>query len=94
LPSVSIEPALSNTVDTHLSRLRWHCRRGMKELDVVLTRYLEVDYPQASASERRAFESLLEMQDPDLYCYLVGRAALPEDPETAHVLKKLAQHRH
>ena len=61
---------------------------------MVLTRYLEVDYPQAPAGERLAFENLLEMQDPDLYYYLVGRTALPEDAQTAHVLKKLAQHRH
>ncbi len=85
---------MSDAPDPNLSRLRWRCRRGMKELDVVLTRYLEVDYPLAAASERRAFESLLELQDPDLYYYLVGRTALPEDAQIAHVLKKLAQHRH
>ena len=85
---------MSDAPDPNLSRLRWRCRRGMKELDVVLTRYLEVDYPLAPASERLAFENLLELQDPDLYYYLVGRTALPEDADTAYVLKKLAQHRH
>jgi antitoxin CptB len=29
---------------TELSRLRWLCRRGMKELDVVMSRYLEQHY--------------------------------------------------
>lgn len=66
----------------------------MKELDVVLNRYLEHDYPGAGLDERKAFESLLELQDPDLYSYLIGRLALPEDPETAHVLTKLTRHRH
>jgi antitoxin CptB len=85
---------LSEGADPHLSRLRWRCRRGMKELDVVLTRYLEHDYPGAGAVERKAFEDLLELQDPDLYSYLIGRVPLPGDPETAHVLTKLARHRH
>jgi len=77
----------------HLSRLRWHCRRGMRELDVVLARYLEDVYPQASDAERRAFEALLDLQDPDLMSFLVGRSAPPADPEMAHVLKVFAQYR-
>lgn len=56
-----------------LSRLRWLCRRGMKELDLVMTRYLELRYAQASSREQQDFESLLAMQDPDLYALLMGR---------------------
>ena len=84
---------MSHGPDPHLSRLRWRCRRGMRELDVVLARYLEGDYSQATAAERRAFEALLEMQDPDLFGFLIGRTALPADPDMAHVLKVLAHHR-
>lgn len=65
----------------------------MRELDVVLARYLEHDYPAATQAERRAFEALLELQDPDLFGHLVGRLALPSDPDLAHVLELLARHR-
>ena len=41
-------------------RLRWQCRRGMRELDVVLERWLEARYPSAPEPERRAFRTLLE----------------------------------
>ena len=58
-----------------LSRLRWLCRRGMKELDVVLTRYLEERYASASPAERSCFGRLLEMPDPELYALLLGRGA-------------------
>ena len=58
---------------TELSRLRWLCRRGMKELDVVLTRYLDNFYTDASQDEQHSFNSLLEMPDPDLFALLVGR---------------------
>jgi antitoxin CptB len=37
---------------TELSRLRWLCRRGMKELDVVMSRYLEQHYATASGAEQ------------------------------------------
>jgi antitoxin CptB len=58
---------------SELSRLRWLCRRGMKELDVVLSAYLERHYETASADEQRQFKRLLDMPDPDLYRLLLGR---------------------
>ena len=70
------------------ARLRWSCRRGMRELDVVLQRYLEHSYPAASALEQHAFEALLELQDPQLFAYLLGSEA-PSDPQLAHVVARL-----
>ncbi len=55
------------------SRLRWLCRRGMKELDVVMTTYLESNYAIASEAEKAGFKELLEMPDPDLYALLLGK---------------------
>jgi antitoxin CptB len=67
-----------------VAKLKWRCRRGMRELDVVLLRYLEEDYPQATESDRRAFAQLLELQDPDIFRYLVG-----QDPESAGALRNV-----
>ena len=49
-----------------LSQLRWHCRRGVKELDVVLTNYLEKHYLHASNEVQEAFKALLKIEDPIL----------------------------
>jgi antitoxin CptB len=72
-----------------IARLRWRCRRGMRELDVVLQRYLESRYPWAPAAEQQAFESLLELQDPQLFAYVLGSDA-PIDPELTNVIARLA----
>jgi antitoxin CptB len=61
----------------------------MRELDVVLQRYLDTHYLQASERERRAFEALLEQQDPELLGFLMGRAQ-PSDPDQAHVVVRLS----
>jgi len=53
-------------------RLRWQCKRGMRELDELLARYLDSTYTQAPESEKLAFRSLLEVPDPDLIGYLLG----------------------
>jgi antitoxin CptB len=52
-------------------KLKWHCRRGMKELDVLLTQYLEQNYDKASKKEQQAFENLLKLSDNDLYALLI-----------------------
>jgi antitoxin CptB len=71
-----------------VARLRWRCRRGMKELDLVLLRYLEQDYPLASAADRDAFARILELQDPDLFGYLVGRDS-PAEASLRHVVARI-----
>jgi antitoxin CptB len=59
-------------------RLRWRCRRGMKELDILLTRYLDERYGTAPAAEQEAFRGLLEIQDPVIYAYCLGSEPPPE----------------
>ena len=64
---------------SELSRLRWLCRRGMKELDVVMTQYLDARYEIASEVEKESFKHLLDMQDPDLYALLLGQEICPNN---------------
>ncbi|HZO22987.1 MAG TPA: succinate dehydrogenase assembly factor 2 [Steroidobacteraceae bacterium] len=59
-------------------RMLWRCRRGMKELDVLLERYVHLHLPGASSKERRAFARLLELPDPLLADYLFGHDLPPE----------------
>ncbi len=61
-----------------LGRLRWRCRRGMKELDLLLTRYMDQRYGVAPAQEQEAFRGLLETQDPVIYAYCLGSERAPE----------------
>ena len=71
-----------------LGRLLWRCRRGMKELDLLLERFGRRSLPAASPRERRAFEGLLELPDPVLAGYLLG-GVTPEDPQTAHLVMRI-----
>lgn len=54
------------------NKLRWRCRRGTLELDLLLERYLESRYRSADAEEKQAFLQLLELEDNDLLRYLMG----------------------
>ena len=72
-------------MDEQIGKLRWRCRRGMKELDLLTLAYLDRHYPTAPAEEQQAFAELLELQDPLLMSYMVGRET-PADATTAKVV--------
>ena len=72
-------------MDEQIGKLRWHCRRGMKELDLLTLGYLEQHYPAAPAEDQRAFADLLELQDPQLMSYMVGRET-PTDAATRRIV--------
>lgn len=58
--------------------LHWRMRRGMKELDLVLTRWAEANYLSAPEQQRAAFDELLLREDPDIWSWLMGYAPAPE----------------
>lgn len=58
----------------NLSKLRWRCRRGMRELDEAMLAYLDNHYEHASVDERAMFEQLQEVQDPELFRLVSGKA--------------------
>jgi len=58
-------------------RLRWRCRRGMRELDYLLGRWLERHWMQTDASEQAIFEALLECQDDLLWRWFMGYEVCP-----------------
>lgn len=76
------------TETPELSKLKWRCRRGTKELDTLTTRYLEQFYLVADAPEQSAFAQLLTLQDPELHAILT-RDKLPEDPLISAIVDKI-----
>ena len=82
------EPLLNEAAERN--RLRWRCRRGMKELDVLLERWLTRDAASATASTLSTFENLLGLQDPELARYLLKGEPHP-DPATAALISRLRE---
>jgi antitoxin CptB len=82
-------PATSGaTGDAQVRRLYWRCRRGMKELDVLLERFAHQVLPSASDEERVTFAQLLELPDPVLVQYLLGGAP-PAEPALARLVGRI-----
>jgi len=78
-------------VDAETARLRWRCRRGMRELDMLLLGYVDRYYSAAGAAEQTAFRRLLTLPDPEILSLLTG-ATVADDEVLAAVIQQLLRH--
>jgi antitoxin CptB len=72
------------------SRLRWRCRRGMRELDVLLERWLDEHWCAAGAEDRVSFERLLDCEDDRLWAWMTGRET-PSDEALAAIVRRITR---
>ena len=77
--------------DLLLSRVRWRCRRGMLELDIVLMRFVDAHYAKLSHLERETFEEFLDMADNPLWDLISGKtdAASEEGAALAELIRSV-----
>jgi antitoxin CptB len=69
-------------------RLKWKCRRGLLELDLVLDRFLQGEGKTLSAGDAAALSELLDETDNDLWDLVIGRSDRV-DPRLRGVLARL-----
>ncbi len=70
------------------ARLRWRCRRGTRELDSLLGGWLQERYELADEGMRADFDRMLDVQDPDLWDWLMGHAQ-PADAGFAAIVHEI-----
>ncbi len=79
-----------------LKRLRWRCRRGTQELDLLLRRYLDEAFPHLGPQQQAAFERLLGWEDDQLQACLLaerGEGGAPlMDEETTAIVAAIRRH--
>jgi len=71
-----------------LSRLRWRCRRGTREMDILLESFLDRYYGDLSESERKSFDRLLDESDADIFDWIRGRTS-PGNTEYCGIIRSL-----
>jgi antitoxin CptB len=71
-----------------INKLRWRCRRGMRELDVMLVDFLEREDTTSSDESINTFELFLDCSDMDLYSWLTRRS-IPQDIRFKKIVEKM-----
>ena len=59
--------------ERRLARIRWRCRRGMLENDLILARFIDARGERMTDAEATALGRLLELSDGELWDLLAGR---------------------
>jgi len=77
---------------SEVDRVRMRCRRGMKELDIVLERYFIQYFKAADFHEKKQFDELLTMQDPELFALIIDIETTPAAYQ--HLLEKIRGQSH
>jgi antitoxin CptB len=73
---------------SELARMRWKCRRGMLELDLLLRDFLDHGYPRLDDAEKRDFDRMLDYPDAVLLEWFMGRIR-PTDKDVAQLVEKI-----
>jgi len=81
---------ISDTIE--LKRLAWQSRRGMLELDVLLTPFLEEVYPGLPKADQENYKKLIDCEDQDMFSWFM-QTVEPEDPEINKIIKMILKHR-
>lgn len=68
--------------EAEFRKLRWRCRRGMRELDQLLERWLDRAWRQSPTAQREVFLRLLDSEDDRLWRWFLGHE-VPPDVEIA-----------
>ena len=71
-----------------MNRLRWRCRRGLLENDLVLERFLDAHGAGLDGERLKAFDRLLDCGDTELWSYVSGQAEC-SDPALGEVVQML-----
>lgn len=64
-------------------RIRWRCRRGMLEIDLVLNAFIAHHLESLDARQLAAFMRLLDRIDPELFDLVMGREEAADEDERA-----------
>ncbi len=68
--------------------MRWKCRRGMRELDLLLRGFLDSGYQTLKAADQELFDRILDYPDAVLLEWLMGRIR-PTDKDVARLIDKI-----
>ena len=79
---------MSDVDPVELKKLKWRCRRGMRELDQLMERFLDRAWATSSDPDRALFLRLLDTEDDILWRWCMGRER-PEDPALADFVDRL-----
>jgi len=77
---------MHQSTNNDFARLRWGCRRGMLELDILLLPFFDNHFNQLTDKQKKLFATLLTYQDRELYAWFIG-SEIPKDRALSELIQ-------
>tara|TARA_R110000772_G_scaffold140286_3_gene249467 strand:+ start:119 stop:361 length:243 start_codon:yes stop_codon:yes gene_type:complete len=78
------------TTDIEIKKMRWHSRRGMLELDLLLVPFANNKLQHLEDRLKNLYRQLLTEEDQDLFSWLIQKEVAP-DPELNEIIHKILE---
>ena len=75
-----------------ISHIKWKCRRGLRELDLLFRRYSEAKLDSLSKEEFEMFNSILDLEDQALYDFIFKNESLNSPEKESFILNNLKKY--
>ena len=74
------------------SKLLWHCRRGIREMDILFREFIDQEYDDLDEDDKQSFSKLLDEADLDILNWIMGKDT-PESDELKKIIAIIRQSR-
>lgn len=74
------------------SKLLWHCRRGIREMDILFREFIEQHYDNLSDDDKQSFSKLLDEADLDILNWIMEKDT-PDTDELKNIISLIRQSR-
>ncbi|CAK9884312.1 MAG: FAD assembly factor SdhE [Candidatus Erwinia impunctatus] len=74
----------------NIAQIGWACRRGMRELDIMLMPFFQHEFESLSEQQQQTFIRLLDCDDPDLFNWLMQHGE-PDDEALNQIIQLIRQ---
>lgn len=79
-------------MNTDINKTKWKCRRGLRELDLLIRRYSEAKLDSLSREEFEMFNSILDLEDQALYDFIFKNESLNSPEKESFILNNLKKY--
>ena len=76
-------------MNKEINRIHWKCRRGMREIDLLLREFSQTKLDQLNQNELVIFEEILNYDDQKLYDFIFKKTSLDNNLHEDFINKSL-----
>tara|TARA_B100000214_G_C23924596_1_gene607721 strand:+ start:880 stop:1128 length:249 start_codon:yes stop_codon:yes gene_type:complete len=76
-------------VNRDIKKIKWKCRRGLRELDLLFREYIENNLERLSLDDLKMLDSILDIEDQRLFDFIFKNISLNDEKKETFIVKNI-----